>query len=176
MTPEPQDDQQQEQEGQPAGADTRHLSAVDGAYAGPPLPGAPQAVDAPEGDDGEGRSLEDMDAEGAGGQLPGFENGSLKGDPDLTLAKITRGLPLQFENKMMGTAVGAKGGLSNPREIGRAMVAFEVAKIELVPQREGEPGSKKIVGWIVRQHLRPTYTEDLDEARKDPATLLGDAG
>lgn len=120
------------------------------------------------GEDG-GRAFEDLEDDDT--EL--FPAGSLEGDPNLSIAKLLKGKPQTLEVKMKGGSTGLKGGIIDPHQVGRAMVVHEVEKIELVPQREGEPGNRKIVGWTIRQILRPTYTEDLDKAVADPATGLG---
>lgn len=117
------------------------------------------------------RSLEGMESTGED-EDELFPAGSLEGDPNLSVAKLLKGKPQTLEVKMKGGSTGLKGGLIDPYSIGRAMVIHEVEKIELVPQREGDPGNRRIVGWTVRQILRPTWTEDLDKAMADPATGL----
>ena len=146
-----------------------------------PFPGTGSAAD-----DGEPRAGDDgqsIAARAAAGESPDdqkteqelFPSGSLDGDPNLSIPKLLAGKPLTLEVKMKGGSTGLKGGILDPRQVGRAMVVHEVEKIELIPQREGEPGSRKIVGWTVRQILRPTHTEDLDKALNDPATGLRSA-
>jgi hypothetical protein len=51
------------------------------------------------------------------------------------------------------------GGLLDPEVEGQLLITYEVNKIPLIPQREGEPGDKNLTGWKVRQQIRPTYIQ-----------------
>ena len=114
--------------------------------------------------DDDPRSIEDRaEDEGAPEEL--FPLGSLQGD-ELTPQKlIKRGLPVEVTVAMGTAEVPVQGGgLLDPDRAGRVLVSYEFAKNVEVPQRE----DGRIVGWKVRQMLRPTYVQQA----KDEGALI----
>jgi hypothetical protein len=60
---------------------------------------------------------------------------------------------------MRSAEVPLRGGLVNPRTTGRLLMTYEAFDGGLpVPERE----DGQVVGWKVRQQLRPVYVEPVD--------------
>jgi hypothetical protein len=93
------------------------------------------------------------------GEQAEFPLGTIEGDAKTVKNLIKSGLPITVEASLTSAKVPMTGGLADPDKAGRVMVSHEAAKYLLIPQREGEPGSKKIVGWTIRCQLRSTYVE-----------------
>lgn len=91
-----------------------------------------------------------------------FPTGSIDGDAKTIKTLIRAGMPVKTTASLMSAEVPTRGGLLDPERNGHLLVAFEVAKYEPIVEREGEPGAKKVVGWKIRQHLRPVYVETID--------------
>lgn len=112
------------------------------------------------------KDVEDGDEEQ--GEL--FPVGSLEGDPKVTLAKLVRaGHRIEYTASLMSAEVPLQGGLLDPNDEGQVMVTYEVASLTPVPIREGDRGTKKLVGWKIRQNLRPVYVEPIEAAKPGSA-------
>jgi hypothetical protein len=89
-----------------------------------------------------------------------FPAGSLKGDGKSLKTLIKPGQAVKSTVSMMSAEVPISGGgLLDPDREGMVLVTYELAKLEPVPEREGDRGDRKIVGWKVRQVVRPVYVE-----------------
>lgn len=89
-----------------------------------------------------------------------FPDGVIDGDPRVTIKNLIRGGEnVDLEVTLMQGKVPLRGGLVDPRRSGKVVVSHDAAKYLLIPQREGEPGDKKVKGWTVRCQLKPTYSE-----------------
>jgi hypothetical protein len=108
-----------------------------------------------------------------------FPKGVLEGDNKVTLAKLIRANEsVEVTASLMSAEVPLRGGLVDPRREGKVVVSYEAARYIPVPQREGEPGDKKVKGWKVRCQLRPTYVEPADAyySEEDVLMILERAG
>lgn len=109
-----------------------------------------------------GGSIAERGADGGGEpEEEMFPLGTLAGDPRATLRTLIRsGLPVETTASLMSAEVPLRDGLLDPNEDGRVVVSFEAAKFEVVPKKKDD----KIVGWKIRQVLRPTYVENAETA------------
>lgn len=99
-----------------------------------------------------------------------FPVGSLEGDPKMTLGKLIKPHhKVEYTVSLMAAEVPLRGGLLDPDATGAVMITYEVANLTPVPIREDRGGVKKLVGWKIRQSLRPIYVEPIE------ATKAGDA-
>lgn len=107
------------------------------------------------------REMAEAQAKTGDGDDPGelFPIGTLPGD-DLTLRELIKPHhKVEVTASLMAAEVPMTGGLVDPEREGMALVTYELAKPLLIPQREGDRDDKKLVGWKVRQQLRPVYVE-----------------
>lgn len=89
-----------------------------------------------------------------------FPQGSVQGDGKSLKSLIKPGHSVQPTVSLMSAEVPiSTGGLLDPEREGMLLVTYELAKLEPVPVREGDRGDRKIVGWKIRQQLRPVYIE-----------------
>lgn len=103
-------------------------------------------------------SLEGMDDEP---EL--FPLGTLDGDPKKTLKNLLKaGLPVEVTASLSSAEVPVNAGLIDPEDSGRVLVSYEVQKAAEVIVKRGKDG--KIVGYKIRQTLRPTYVEAIPNA------------
>lgn len=115
------------------------------------------------GDDEDGatvHSIGDRAANGGAEAEELFPLGALEGD-ELTPQKlIKRGLPVEVTVALGTAEVPVKGqGLLDPEKSGRVLVTFAFWKnIEVPTVEEG-----RIVGWKIRQMLRPTFVAQANE-------------
>lgn len=110
-----------------------------------------------------GQSIEDR-AQDGDNQLEAFPRGSITGDAKITLRSLLKpGDNVEYTASMRSAEVPLRGGLVDPRSQGRALVTYESAKIETVPDRE----EGKLVGWKIRQTFRPTYVEPIGNMDAD---------
>jgi hypothetical protein len=93
-----------------------------------------------------------------------FPLGVLEGD-ERTLGNLTRGKPITELTVSLGAAeIPLRGGLLDPGRLGRALITYEPANYVTVPERETQAdGSRKIVGWKVRNVTRAVYAEPVEE-------------
>lgn len=97
-------------------------------------------------------------------QLEAFPNGSVEGDAKITLRTLVKpGDSTSYTVSMRSAEVGLRGGLVDPRTTTRLLVTCEVAKVEEVAERE----EGRVVGWKIRQTLRPTYVEPVGQMDGD---------
>lgn len=105
--------------------------------------------------DGAGNSIESMDEPE---EL--FPLGTLDGDPKKTLKNLLKAnLPVEVTASLSSAEVPVNAGLIDPEDSGRVLVSFEVQKAAEVIVKRGKDG--KIVGYKIRQTLRPTYVEQI---------------
>jgi hypothetical protein len=103
-------------------------------------------------------------ADDGDGQLEAFPMGSVEGDAKVTLRTLVKsGDATEFTASMRAAEVPLRGGLVDPRKPGRALVTYEVAKIDVVAVRE----DGELVGWKQRASLRPTYVEPIGATDAD---------
>jgi hypothetical protein len=101
-----------------------------------------------------------MDADQAGAGDTGdqeemFDRGSLDGD-GIDLARLIRpGLPVEYTKSLLKGEVPGRNKLTNPEGERRAIVTHELAEVVVVIKRE----DGEIVGYKIREKLRPTYVE-----------------
>jgi hypothetical protein len=92
-----------------------------------------------------------------------FPDGSVEGDGYSLRSVGKAGEPVELITVAMsgGEVPMPKGsGLLDPHKEGMLLVTYEPKDGGLpVPTREGDRGEKKIVGWKVRQTVRPIYIE-----------------
>lgn len=101
------------------------------------------------------RSIAERSEDGDG-QLEAFPMGSVEGDAKVSLRTLIKsGETVENTASMRAAEVPLRGGLVDPRKAGRALVTYEVAKVEVVASRE----DGQIAGWKQRTTLRPTYVE-----------------
>ena len=92
---------------------------------------------------------------GDGDQEQLFERGSLDGD-GIDLAQLIRpGLPVEYTKSLLKGEVPGRNKLTNPDGERRAIVTHELAEVVVVIKRE----DGEIVGYKIREKLRPTYVE-----------------
>lgn len=110
---------------------------------------------------GDGDSIREM-AESeteAAEQADLFPRGQLAGDGLALRDFFPTNLRYELTASMRSAEVPLSGGLLDPAKEGIAIVTYELERPEPVPIREGDRGAKEIVGWKVRQVLRPVYVE-----------------
>lgn len=107
------------------------------------------------------REMADADAEQQT-EAEMFPIGSLEGDEAKLETMIRPGEPVKITVSMNGTpeVPMPRGGLLDVRKEHLLLVTCEVESPIPVPEREGDRTTgKKIVGWKIRQKLRPIYVE-----------------
>jgi hypothetical protein len=90
-----------------------------------------------------------------------FPLGTLDGDPKRTLKTLLRsGVPIEYTASLMSAEVPLQGGALDMENNGQALVTWEPAKVEIVPDREVDSaGGRKLVRAKVRHKLRPTFVQ-----------------
>lgn len=90
-----------------------------------------------------------------------FPLGTLDGDPKRTLKTLLRaGVPVEYTASLMSAEVPLQGGALDMENNGQALVTWEPAKVEIVPEREQDSGgTRKLVRAKVRHKLRPTFVQ-----------------
>jgi hypothetical protein len=100
-----------------------------------------------------------------------FPLGTVEGDPKKTLKNLIKpGLPVEVTASLMSAEVPVSAGMIDPDSPGRVMVSYEIATAAqvVVKRKEG-----RIVGYKIRQVLRPTFVEAIADAAADPASATG---
>lgn len=108
------------------------------------------------------QSIREMaEAEAAKGeQAEMFPRGSIVGDSNLGPRDLFQpNHRIELTASLMSAEVPMTGGLLSPTEEGLLLVTYELEKPIPVPIREGDRGAKELVGWKIRQQLRPVYVE-----------------
>lgn len=91
-----------------------------------------------------------------------FPVGSIEGDGFSHKTMVKAGMSTEITVAMTGGEVPIPNGtgLLDPAKEGMLLVTYEVADAgRAIPQREGERGDKRIVGYKFRQTVRPVYIE-----------------
>lgn len=105
-------------------------------------------------------SIEGRAANGEHEQEPAeelFPLGSLPGDQKTLKTVFKSGLPVEVTVSLRAAEVPVRDGLVDFEKAGRVLVAYEPHKVEVVAQRE----EGKLVGYKVRQVLRPSHVEQV---------------
>jgi hypothetical protein len=124
---------------------------------------------AEKGEQKNGDALADLPVDD-GEQEELFPVGSLEGDPKVTLKNIIKAHHrVEYTASLMSAEVPLREGLLDPDDEGRVLVTYEVASLVPVPIREDKGGTKKIVGYKIRQQLRPIYVEPIPNAQAPDA-------
>jgi hypothetical protein len=87
-----------------------------------------------------------------------FPHGSLDGDGMDLKRLIKPGLPVEYTKSLLKGEVPGRKGLTNPEGERRATVTHQLAEVVIVIKRE----DGEIVGYKIREKLRPTYVEVAD--------------
>ena len=107
-----------------------------------------------------------------------FPKGFFEGDEKSAKNIIDGRLPCEVTVSLLSAEVPSpRGGLLDPDKEGQVLVSYEVAGYPWKPKREGAPGDKRLVGWKVRQQIRPTYVQTgRFYTREDVITILAELG
>lgn len=108
------------------------------------------------------QSIREMaDAEAAKDeQAEMFPRGSIEGDSNLGPRDLFQpNHRIELTASLMSAEVPMTGGLVSPTAEGLLLVTYELQEPIPVPIREGDRGNKQLVGWKIRQKLRPIYVE-----------------
>lgn len=103
------------------------------------------------------REMAEQDADDAQEEI--FPRGQLEGDDKSIRDFFQPHHRIELTASLMAAEVPASGGLVDPEKEGMALVTYELSKPIPVPIREGNAGEKELVGWKIRQQLRPVYVE-----------------
>jgi hypothetical protein len=97
-----------------------------------------------------------------GEQIEAFPLGAVDGDAKVSLKTLIKpGEPVTYTCSMRSAEVPLRGGLVNPRTTGRLLMTYEAFDGGLpVPERDDD--TRQVVGWKVRQQLRPVYVEPVE--------------
>jgi hypothetical protein len=106
---------------------------------------------------GDAASIEDREHEEP---IELFPDGSLEGDAVTAQTLVRKGMTTEVTVSLGRAEVPTKAGLLNPDKGGRVFVSYVPGKVEHVPDRDDDG---KVVGWKLRQHLRPTYVQDAND-------------
>jgi hypothetical protein len=103
-----------------------------------------------------------------------FPLGTLEGDPKVTLKSLIKpGHSVEYTSSMMSAEVPLTEGLLDPNEQHRALVMLEFAGVTPVPIRKTDAtGTKKIVGWKIRQQFRVVHVQTVKD-KQEPAAANG---
>lgn len=90
-----------------------------------------------------------------------FPLGTLPGDGVMLKTLIKPSHRVELTVSMMSAEIDAPKdqGLLDPDKEGLLLVTYEIANYHPTPIREGQPGDKRLVGWKIRQAIRPIYHE-----------------
>jgi len=103
--------------------------------------------------------LRELERAGARAEEPAeelFPHGSLDGDGINLKDLIRPGKPVEYTKSLLKGEVPGRRQLTNPEGERRALVTHQLAEVVIVIKRE----DGEIVGYKIREKLRPTYVEE----------------
>lgn len=115
-------------------------------------------------DEVNGSTLDERASNGEGTEAEEelFPLGSIDGDDKTLQTLFRKNLPTKVTTSIRAGEVGTpRGGLLDPERAGMLLVSYEYDHPEIVPEYEGEAGSRKVKALKIRQVVRPYFIEQV---------------